>query len=464
MFAKARQTIMALVMAAPAFQTYVFGLPSHPAAAALPDVETVLSKAKSKANDFAEQARMMQARVDEEQNRSRAVLHAAKEEYEHKLKGQSDEIARIDAENTQLHRDIRHLRRQSAQLEEEARTYVAANDVMRQSMGTMHDKVDATVRFLKDSLDQTNDAEAQELRVLESTTPKPTLDHFLKMAQSTAELALLQVESDRLTLPHASKNPEDLVQVLSLGLGAISSAEKEGAAQLKASFLQNFESGQKQKDALLVKQKELLDEKDLMNTTLTKFTLARDHVKETHTQLMKNMHGLRLFARKFDAMAASALRDGMAKVDAFVHEESHLSPSTSTTSSMLQATKKSSTTTISTTTVATTTSTPARKISKAAKGHPSMSLAEVPVSSSTSIPAKTTASVNDTKAAVIAPTTGKASLASKTPSQSEKAKNVSAEQSQKKLGLVQSKPVLTTVAPEAEAPQGAKWMNFLKWR
>lgn len=277
--------------------------------ASLPDVESVLLKARGKAEDFAAQARTMQARVEEEQSRSRASLKAAKEEYERKLGKQAGENMQMEKGNTDLHSDIRRLKRENKQILEEAEAVSAANDAMRKALISMQNKVQAAQDFVKDSLAKTDDSNAEELTILEPTTPKPTLDHFLRVAQAASDVSFLQLSAH--PQDHATGSParaKDLVQLLASGLADISAAEKEGAAQLKASYLENYATGEKHKEALLTVRKSLMEKEEMANNTQKELIVARDHIRETYMQLEKRLHGLRIFARKVDTMAASALK------------------------------------------------------------------------------------------------------------------------------------------------------------
>lgn len=347
-----KASILALLVAQPIPCVATFKNAS--AALTLPDVEAVLSKATGKANDFAEQARAMQARVQESQARSRAALKATKDEYEKKLSDQAKGNTMIEEQSAHLTHDIRDLKLQIGKLEEEAKTYTEANKAMRNVMNSMLLKVQAAEGFITDSLAATDDAASPDLAVLEPTTQKPTLDHFLKVARGGSALAFLQLDAVRKGHLDDSSKPEDLVQVLSRGLEGISTAEKEGAAQLKASFLDNFAAGQKRNEELLSVQKSLLDERARLNSTQLQLIAARDHVKNTYLQLGKRLHGMRVFARKIDASAAAALQDSLV---AHIYNQSQ--PNTTAPATQAPTTATTTTTTTAATTSTTTTTTAA---------------------------------------------------------------------------------------------------------
>jgi len=148
--------------------------------------------------------------------------------------------------------------------------------------------------------------------------------------------------------------------------------------QLKASFLENFGVGQKRKEELLSVHKALQEERDSLNNTQVQLIAARDHVKDTFLQLGKRLHGLRVFARKLDAIAATTLKD--AAVPSQHSQKIDVLTKSNDSDAMAQApSTMPSTTTTSTVTTTTTTKTkaaieekttpPAAKVLVASKAH-----------------------------------------------------------------------------------------------
>lgn len=270
------------------------------AAAALPDVESVLTKATDKAHDFAEQAMAMQRRVTEQQEKSRAALAAQKASYEAKLASQAAQSDTISANNTAINSANEALQKSNTILEAELMDMQGKNAHMRQALQEISNKVEAAKLFIVDSMKATDDTNAEELHVLAPTTPKPTLDHFLAMA-GASKVSLLQLSSPR------SQGPEDLVSVLSKSLADIANAEVEGAAELKAHFLASFEEGQKRQVDLNATHAELLKRQTDLKERQGKLMEAKNHLLNTNKQLTGRLHGLRVFARKLDSVAASSL-------------------------------------------------------------------------------------------------------------------------------------------------------------
>jgi len=276
----------------------------------LPDVESVLNKANNKAHDFAEQARAMQANVELQQQKSRDALAAQKAAYEKRLSQQALQSDAIKANNTEIDSQNNALEKSNTVLFKELNGLQANNTKMRQALKTIDDKVAAAALFLADSLKVTDDSNAEELSVLAPTTPKPTLDHFLAVAGAD-RVSLLQLSSPRAL----SQGPEDLVNVLSKSLADIASAEVEGAAELKAHFLANFEDGQKQQAALNATQVQLMELQSELKAHQSKLLEAKAHLQATNKKLVERLHGLRVFARKVDSAAAGSLDTKTASQD-----------------------------------------------------------------------------------------------------------------------------------------------------
>lgn len=276
-----------------------------PSAAALPDVEFVLTKATDKARDFAEQASAMQRRVAQQQEKSRAALDSQRATYESKLSQQAAQSDASSANNSAIDKANKALQTSNSDLEAEVKTLQDDNAKMRQSLQAIDSKVAAAKLFLEDSLKVTDDTTAVELLVLVPTTPKPTLDHFLAVAGGATfgdALALLQLSS-----PLRHDGPEDLVSVLSKSLADIATAEVEGAAELKAHFMANFEEGQKRQAALNATQVTLLELQSELKVHQGKLLEAKAHLEATGKQLRDRLHGLRVFARKVDIAAVTTL-------------------------------------------------------------------------------------------------------------------------------------------------------------
>jgi len=215
-------------------------------------------------------------------------------------------------EGAQFNASIEATMRSNEQLRKDTAKLQKQNIHLRQTLEIIQDKVNAAKDFLSESMRDTDDTGADELRVLEPTTPKPTLDQFLKVAvsspkedvQSEFGSSLLQISSH---FRRREGDPSDLVEVLAHSLEDIAEAQKEGEAHLKESFVANLEAGQK-------RYQELTESNMKMNSTLnvlkqegTELLAAKKHLEATHKDLQQRLVGLRKFAAKIDAFSVTAL-------------------------------------------------------------------------------------------------------------------------------------------------------------
>lgn len=320
------------------------------AAGQLPAVEAVLTKADGKAVDFAAQAMAMQKMVEESQRKGREALATQKADYEKQLTEQATASRAVVDRNTAISNQISHVRKTNSELKEDTSNLQAGNIHMRKILQQISDKVDAANLFVSDSLKLTDDSGAEELKVLEPTTPRPTLNRFLEQAGAS----LLQISKP----DHGSNTPEDLVQVLSRSLTDIADAQKEGAAELKAHFLASFEEGR-------VKQQDLLAQQKNLNATLEEelgyqrqLTAAKEHLVSTRDSLKQRLHGLRIFARKLDQTAHDVLSaDTVKAAQQFMESHQAKLVDVAATKQVPSSTSVTSSTTLSTTTTTMTTTT-----------------------------------------------------------------------------------------------------------
>lgn len=304
-----------------AFCALAFGL-ARARNGGLPEVNRVLSKATETVQDFATQARMMQQRVAQKQASTRAALTAQKSAYEDKLAAQELENKAVVAANTKIQSAVATLQELNAGLRNDTGKLERSNAIMRDGVAALMPKITTAEQFLTDSLHNTDDSNAEVLKVLDPPKPKPTLTHFLAVTREeddveSSPVALLELSgkvSQTLRDPAAAnaEGPEDMLKQLESGLRSLEEAEREGETQLKAHFLAAYEVGEKQ-------HKELLDKQRVLNgTRLTEQTLNRDlrfakkHLLDTRAELKRRIHGLHVFALKADESVADALKQAAA--------------------------------------------------------------------------------------------------------------------------------------------------------
>jgi len=276
------------------------GTPTRADKAPLPDVDSVLTKANSKAHDFAEQARAMQQRLLLQQNKSRAALAAQKEGFEHRLNVLSAQSKAIGAKNAELQASNTKLEQENAATMAECKGLENRNSELRETLQTIGGKVAAAQDFLLESLKITDDSEAKELEVLAPTTPKPTLDNFLAATRDD-KISLLAIRSRR------AEDPSEYVSMLSNSLAEISTAEADGAAELKAHFMAELETITARQASLNTTQAELNQTQAKLQEHRSSLLAAKAHLQDTNKQLDARLQSLRVFANKVGVSVAVSL-------------------------------------------------------------------------------------------------------------------------------------------------------------
>lgn len=272
-------------------------------AAPLPDVDSVLTKATNKFHDFAEQARFMQQRMLDQQEQSRAALAVKKQGYEHSLHVLGNQSRAIRAQNSGWQAANDRLEKDNAATLAECTQLEARNAELRMSLRSLSEKVSVAKQFLLESLKVTDDSDAKALEILAPTTPKPTLGNFLAATRGD-KLSLLTVSSST----RHNDDPKEYADMLSNSLSEISSAEADGAAELKAHFLAELERVQADQAGLNATQQALRQTNAKLHERRDSLLAARAHLQETNAQLNERLHGLRVFANTVGGSAASVLK------------------------------------------------------------------------------------------------------------------------------------------------------------
>lgn len=291
-------------------------------AAALPDVETVLGRATDTAQEFAAQAKAMQARVEERQKESKKALAEEKAELQRNLTAEDNENHKIMMRSQNLRATINAVRANNSQIRKETERIRSNNKMMHGVLSVLDGKVAAAEQFLSDSLNKTDDGNAEELEVLLPPKPLPTLDHFISVLHGgnsdAGPASFMQVSAQPSLRGRKSRvkaessapeemNPESLSMLLSQSLQDIDKEQKEGEAQLKAHFLAFHQTSMMKREELLAEQARLEEEKRDVQALQKELYAAKHHVVATRTELLKRLHGMKVFSEKIDAAAMHAL-------------------------------------------------------------------------------------------------------------------------------------------------------------
>lgn len=317
------------------------------AKAPLPDVDSVLTKANSRAHDFAEQALAMQQRLRAQQDKSRSALAAKRQKYEGELELLANQSHAIQLQNSDLELGNKKLAQMNADMVADLNRLREKNIQMRATLKNITNKVSTAQLFIADSLTITDDSNAKELEVLRPTTPRPTLDRFLAVAANmrlplladfagrddganasatdnsssqpkpsvdhhlavanSHKLSLLAIFAKHTDEHTHAEDPKDLVDTLSASLKEIAAAEAEGAAELEAHFKANIGEALELRSSLNTTRVRFQQAKAELLEQRHKLLNARAHLQATSKQLAERLRGVRAFADAVDVVAGSAL-------------------------------------------------------------------------------------------------------------------------------------------------------------
>lgn len=371
--------------------------------AKLPDVNAILGKASGKAQEFAAQATEMQLRLASEQQKHKAAMAKQKLKFETKLSVQAAMNQNISDENARIRSNISDLQEHNAEVEKMAAFIQTQNADMRKIITTISGSVGMAISFLADSLEETDDTDAEALKVLVPTTPKPTLEHFMRVAGYPGlGSSLLQVRTGlaaraegklttkmrvaRRKQQHQDPAAEDLVKVLSDSLVDISAAEHEAVATLKASFMEKFSAGEKYTSALLEEQRALNETQSQLLARKDELNKAKMHLVATRTKYAASFDGLRKFASKIDRTSQEALEVDAKEFNGTLTRASPTPAFATITTTTTSLTTSSTTTAAATSTAAVVTSKAgARSVAQApAAGRPAKSSSALAVAQASS--------------------------------------------------------------------------------
>lgn len=146
----------------------------------------------------------------------------------------------------------------------------------------------------------------KELRILIPTTPKPTWEQFMRVAQVSSLLQVTNGMKAKVNPRHLDgadvlvhrDGAEALVQELSASLVDISAAEDEAVAILKASFAEQYAAGQHLTTSLLQAQAVLNKTENDLLSRQAELESARRHLIRTQSRMHNGFFAVRLFANK----------------------------------------------------------------------------------------------------------------------------------------------------------------------
>lgn len=270
--------------------------PQSPAPQVLPAVENVLDRARIKAEEFAQQAVIMQKRVEAKQKESADRLSNQRQVYANVLKGETLRIKMIAASNKRITLTIRDVQTRLEDEKKKAKERQIGNAKMRSSLETMEKKLVLAKDFLGSSLDTMDDRQQEILKVLLPPAPKPTLRHFLSVAASkfVHKVGLLQKSAEE-------HNPQDWLPMLTESLKTIEEAEREGELTLRNQFMGAWEKCNQTRYKLMQDQRELNATRRELDKMDRQMDLATSVLANSSTFLVERFGGIKFLADRLVA-------------------------------------------------------------------------------------------------------------------------------------------------------------------
>lgn len=303
----------------------------------LPPVRQVLLTATHTLKDFTAETDRMRHEVEARQNQSRASLAAAKKAYEIRLaKMKADHEATLKI-NEGIRHNISQVNATNAELLEEAHRIKKSIQILRSTVKKLRRHVEVAEGFVGDSINVTDMSNSSELKVLDVTTPAPTLDFFLgraleelgvertttaaplQEAMSPEEeledaLSLLQMprtlsmEEDDEEAPEAgSQDPKKMTAMLRATILKLDKAEKNGEKILSKSFRASEGKWQQRMQEALGEQKVLTSQLSDAVAIKADLEAARKTLGKKNVALRLNLDSFTSFLRGMDEAVVNAL-------------------------------------------------------------------------------------------------------------------------------------------------------------
>lgn len=267
----------------------------------LPDVNSILTSASSKADQFSQKATDIQREVVHQQEESYYRIREQKRRYEAMLQVQEEQTKAIATHVELLRRGNQRRRSANDELQANLTDVKETCRGLRMALKALGEKVNAASLFVQESVRVTDESDDGILEVLTPVTEPPTLDSFLAATGSESASLLQFVE------PVA---PQELVGALSESLTAIAAAEQAGEEQLKAEFEKNFEYGRSKQATLNATEAQLLEARNALAARQTKLLAAKEFLDRKHAALRTRLDALRVFAQKLDIATGHYMQAG----------------------------------------------------------------------------------------------------------------------------------------------------------
>lgn len=265
----------------------------------LSDVDAVLGGSFSRLSDFTTQADNIHATMIKRQEAVKAQLTVQRETFALRLGEQQREnelvVNRSFAIRAQLQQRVNNV----TNLQKRCKALYHGNVLVRNTVETMDEKIVAAVEYIENILNHSaENLEAGPLKVLATTTPKPTLDRLLDDHDLNRSLVMPPVRTLRGTSLLEAEPTHFAVQHLAKGIENYDAAAAEGGLKLKAYFLAAQEREQARHAILLEEQAELNKTEAKVMLTSERLTDASKHLLAAQELFRERLLGIQVFAKR----------------------------------------------------------------------------------------------------------------------------------------------------------------------
>lgn len=287
---------------------------------ALPAVDALLTQASDKAEMFAQQAVVMQKKVEMKQTESAERLAKQRESYAQVLQDKMLNNRMVAAFNKRIRKEILSLKERVEEAKLAAKQTETGNAVMRAALATLEKNFIVANEFIGSSFNETDDRQAAALDILRPLPAKPTLRYFLTVASRRFGPGLLQL-SPALVLGE-DKDPQDWLQMLKDSLENIEEAEREGEVALRTEFYDALEKVNETHVKLTQEQMELNETKRNLEVMEVRIGHADTVLQNSSEFLLQRFDSIKFFTDRF----VEDLDDIVHQADLIVDEDSGFSP------------------------------------------------------------------------------------------------------------------------------------------
>lgn len=288
----------------------------------LPTVSTILGSASETMRSVTEEAAKLQAHLAKINKQSQIKTANQKAAFEQKLRTQEKATQKITTTNGNLLKDIQDLQKSNDNIQRKIKDLGDKNRAMKAEvrfveakLGSAKDFAEGTLRMIDSKADDEDRVDDEETIIagpsfLTISSKRTSLPHHKKVKYE------VKVDSDdtKLTSEEAPSEvgqteAKNLINVLAQGVNDVTKEEKASEMQLASMFEAAFKAGSQRRDAQLMKQKKLQQEKSSLQQLQKKLRAEEQHLEVTRAHLQERLRGLGLYMQSLSQVALAPEND-----------------------------------------------------------------------------------------------------------------------------------------------------------